>query len=239
MVNPAPAGSRHLERAPAPAAVAAGRPSGPLGPGAPPEQTVTAGKGRPARRHHDRVFQLVSAVAGLCLVGFIVFVVVRGTPSHTSRHSSALASPPPSLLAAGVTAPGFTLPALSGGQPVSLGSFRGEPVVLNFFASWCSDCRNELDAIAAEARATQGRVAFAGIDANESSTTTAVRLLREADAAYPVGVDADARVATAYLVQALPVTYFLDGQGRVVGAALGPQSSSSLGRWVARLEAGS
>jgi thioredoxin-like negative regulator of GroEL len=51
-----------------------------------------------------------------------------------------------------------------------------------------------------------------------------------------VGVDPDAKVATAYLVQALPVTYFVDATGHVVGADLGPQSVSSLERWVRRLE---
>jgi thioredoxin-like negative regulator of GroEL len=51
-------------------------------------------------------------------------------------------------------------------------------------------------------------------------------------------VDAQAKVASEYLVQALPVSYFLNGSGQVVGAALGPQSVASLEHWVARLGAG-
>jgi thioredoxin-like negative regulator of GroEL len=48
-------------------------------------------------------------------------------------------------------------------------------------------------------------------------------------------MDAQAKVASQYLVQALPVTYFLNRSGQVVGAALGPQSVTSLEHWVARL----
>jgi len=54
-------------------------------------------------------------------------------------------------------------------------------------------------------------------------------------ATYPVAMDAQAKVASQYLVQALPVTYFLNRSGQVVGAALGPQSVTSLEHWVARL----
>ena len=58
------------------------------------------------------------------------------------------------------------------------------------------------------------------------------------DAAPWTALDNDAEVATQYLVQALPVTYFLDAQGRVVGTALGPQTVAKLDRWVHRLEQG-
>jgi thioredoxin-like negative regulator of GroEL len=48
-------------------------------------------------------------------------------------------------------------------------------------------------------------------------------------------VDTSAKVATQYLLTALPVTYFVDAQGRIVGSALGPQSVASFSRWVGRL----
>ena len=50
-----------------------------------------------------------------------------------------------------------------------------------------------------------------------------------------MAVDAQAKVASEYLVQALPVTYFLDASGQVVGAALGPQTVTTLEHWVSRL----
>jgi cytochrome c biogenesis protein CcmG/thiol:disulfide interchange protein DsbE len=196
---------------------------------------------RPARGHAkgtDRVFKWVAAVAGAALVGFVVFVVVRG-PSHPSGPgTAALESPPPPTLKPGTTAPAFSLPPLGGGDAVSLASFRGTPVIVNFFASWCPDCRAELDAMATVARRTTGRVAVIGVDSNESSDTAAMQLLTAAHATYPVGLDNSAKVATRYLINALPVSYFVNAQGHVVGAALGPQTVTSLQRWVARLEGG-
>ena len=186
----------------------------------------------------DRVFKWVAAVAGACLVGFVVFVLVRGSSHPPGAGSSALEVSPPPVLRAGTVAPPFALPGLHGGSPVSLSAFRGKPVIVNFFASWCPDCRAELGAMATIARRTSGRVAIIGVDSNETSGTAASSLLATAGATYPVAVDTQAKVASQYLVQALPVSYFLSASGKVVGAALGPQTVASLQRWVARLGAG-
>ena len=186
----------------------------------------------------DRVFKWIALVAGVGLVGFVVFVVVRGPSAPTSGGTAALESPPPATLKPGTAAPAFSLPALGGGPPVTLAAHRGTPVIVNFFASWCRDCRQELDAVATTARAAAGRVAVLGVDSNESSEPAAEQLLAAAHAGYPVAVDANAAVATRYLVNALPVSYFLDARGRVVGAALGPQTPATLRHWVTRLEAG-
>jgi cytochrome c biogenesis protein CcmG/thiol:disulfide interchange protein DsbE len=186
----------------------------------------------------DRVFKSVAAVAGAALVGFVVFVVVRG-PSHPSvPGTAALESPPPATLKSGTTAPAFSLTALGGGNAVSLASFRGTPVIVSFFASWCPDCREELAAMATTARRSAGHVAVIGVDSNESSDAAATQMLTAAHATYPVGLDDSAKVATRYLINALPVSYFVNAEGRVVGAALGPQTVTSLQRWVARLEGG-
>jgi thiol-disulfide isomerase/thioredoxin len=171
------------------------------------------------QRRPDRVFKWIAVVAGACLATFVVFVVIRGQSHPTPIGSAALEVTPPPVLQDGTVAPPFTL-----------------PVIVNFFASWCPDCRQELDAVAAVAGAGKGRVAVVGVDANETSDTEAEKLLAAAHATYPVAADSKATVASAYLVQALPVTYFLNAHGVVVGAALGPQTVSSLQRWVDRLE---
>jgi thiol-disulfide isomerase/thioredoxin len=190
------------------------------------------------KRSQDRLFKWVAAVAAACLIGFVVFVILRGSPHSATAGSAALEAPPPPVLTAGTSAPAFSLPALQGGSPVSLSAFRGKPVIVNFFASWCRDCRAELGAVARVARATSGRLTVVGVDSNETSVTTARQLLTAAGATYPVGVDAHAKVASQYLRQALPVSYFLNGSGQVVGVALGPQSVTSLEHWAARLGVG-
>ncbi len=183
----------------------------------------------------DHLFKWIAAVAAACLVGFVIFVIVRGSPHPATVGSAALEVPPPPVLQAGTTAPSFSLPALQGSSPIVLSDFRGKPVIVNFFASWCRDCRAELSAMARVAGATSGRLTVIGVDSNETSSATAQQLLAAVGATYPIAVDAQAKVASQYLVQALPVTYFLNASGQVVGTALGPQSATSLERWVARL----
>jgi len=181
---------------------------------------------------------VIALVAGNCLIGFIVFVAVRpagksgGTPGI-----DALEAPPPPVLHAGTVAPAFALPRLGGGAPVSLADFRGAPVIISFFASWCAHCRSELKAMGSIARQNSGHVAVVGVDSNDGTGSAAEKLLTAADATYPVGLDLKAQVASRYLLTALPVTYFVDARGRVVGSALGAQDVASLERWVARLTA--
>jgi cytochrome c biogenesis protein CcmG, thiol:disulfide interchange protein DsbE len=175
----------------------------------------------------ERMWKLVAVAAMLLLVGFIAYVAARPrTPRPVAYPVT-----PPATLAVGSAAPAFVLPRLGGGQPVTLASVRGTPTVVNFFASWCRDCQAELAAFAAFSTHASGRVAIVGVDSNDSDTASAERMLTSTGATYPVGVDSDARVATSYLLSALPVTYFLDRDGRVVHAAFGPQTLSSLEHW--------
>lgn len=188
----------------------------------------------------DRTFKLVAGAAGLVLVGFIAYVVVGGGTSGGARTAGDGPTFPdarPAMLAIGSTAPGFSLPRLDGGAPVTLSQLRGTPVILSFFASWCPHCREELAAVATVARREAGRVAVVGVDANDTSTTAARRLLAAAGAAYPVAIDAQGTLATRYRITALPVTYFLSRSGRVEGAAFGVASLSLLTRWARGMSA--
>jgi cytochrome c biogenesis protein CcmG, thiol:disulfide interchange protein DsbE len=183
-------------------------------------------------RRTDSVFRVVAIAASLGLIVFIVAVVISRTP----RPSPAtFPSSPPPALTAGSVAPVFSLQRLGGGPTVDLAGLRGSPVVVNFFASWCPDCKAELAGFARFARSEAGRIDVVGVDTNDSNAADAIRLLRQAGAAYPVGVDPLAKVATRYLVQALPVTYFIGADGRVVGVAFGQLTSAILDSWMARL----
>lgn len=175
-------------------------PSGPpsvhlVGPG---EQgvAVTGATARRRSRSSDRTFKLIALLAGLCPIGFIVYVAVRAPANGRSLGVAGLKAAPPPVLHPGAAAPPFSLPRLGGGAAVALSSLRGAPVIVNFFASWCPDCRSELAAIGAVAAQNTGRVAVVGIDSNDGNGTAAAKLLAAAHAAYPVGVDTSARVAT-------------------------------------------
>lgn len=194
------------------------------------------GRGRqdPGAARSERWPKLLAAAALLLLVGFIAYAVTSAQQHRPASSPSTLPA-----LSSGKPAPAFSLARLGGGAPVDLASYRGKPTVVNFFASWCPDCRAELGAFGAASRADGSKVNFLGIDSNDSDAALARRLLATAGATYPVGVDPNGVLAsTKYAISYLPVTFFLDAKGRVVGEAYGTQSQASLDRWVALLESG-
>ncbi len=190
------------------------------------------------RRH----LGLVSAAAVGCVgvAGIAAYAASAGAGGATGSTATVTSGPGQGLpvLQAGRLAPLFRLPRLGGGAPVALAADRGHPVVLNFFASWCPDCRAELRAFGVVSRRAGSHVDFVGVDTNDPTPSEAISLLRAAGDTYPVGVDANATVANGrYLVEALPTTVFISGSGHIVGQVFGPQTVGSLTRWVDRLAA--
>jgi cytochrome c biogenesis protein CcmG/thiol:disulfide interchange protein DsbE len=181
---------------------------------------------------------LVAAVAVAALIALAVLVVGDPTRSRTAAARSASGDGPGSgllVVPTGVGAPAFRLPRLGGGPPVSLAAERGHPVVVNFFASWCTECRAELRAFA-QVAARPGDVLFVGVDTNDGSPATARGLLEAAGVRYPVAVDRAGAVANGeYLIQALPATVFVYADGRVAGHVYGALSVGELESWMARL----
>lgn len=122
-------------------------------------------------------------------------------------------------------APGFSVARLGqAGSTISLSDFRGRPVVMNFFASWCPPCRDELPTLSAAQRRVGGSVAFVGIDVSDS-TPAALDLVRSSGVSYPLGVDPDYKVADSlYHLRGLPSTVFIDAKGNISGTVLGQLS---------------
>lgn len=125
------------------------------------------------------------------------------------------------------------LPALTlydgHGAPVQLQDYRGKPLVINLWASWCPPCRREMPVLA-QAQAREGGSTFLFVNQGESAEAIAHFLANSALPLENVLLDQDARLGRQVGSGALPTTLFYDAGGRRVGSHLGELSRASLAR---------
>ena len=113
----------------------------------------------------------------------------------------------------GYAAPDFTL-STTLGKSVSLSDFRGKPVVLNFWATWCPPCRAEIPHFQDSSVKYGDSAIILGIDQGEPQQIVA-DFTSSFGVTYPVLLDTDSAVNREYSVRALPTTIFVDADGVV------------------------
>ncbi len=128
-----------------------------------------------------------------------------------------------------VAAPNFSLRRLVGDGSISLASFRGKAVVVNFWASDCAPCKQEMPRLVSFANAWSARgVVVVGIDVLEYTKGPARAFTRRYRATYPMVVDPAGSTVGPWGVAATPQTFFVDRRGRIVDHVLGPVTDKTL-----------
>jgi cytochrome c biogenesis protein CcmG, thiol:disulfide interchange protein DsbE len=151
------------------------------------------------------------------LAGVVVIIAVIVTLLATGlgRNPSVIASP-----LVGRAAPNFTLRQLDG-PPVTLSKLRGQIVVINFWASWCTECRIEQATLDRTWQQFQDSgVVVIGVNF-EDTTGDARNYVRTADVTYPIVEDAGSRTALAYGLRGVPETFVVSRSGRIVSHVIG------------------
>jgi cytochrome c biogenesis protein CcmG, thiol:disulfide interchange protein DsbE len=124
-------------------------------------------------------------------------------------------------------------------RKVALTAYAGRPVIVNFFASWCTPCKLETPTLARFYRESGGRTAIIGVDSNDE-TGPALRFVHAAGVRYPVGVDPlPAATTISYGVLALPQTFFLNARHRIVKRIFGAVTMKELAEGVILMNKGS
>ena len=186
-------------------------------------QTWADAMGR-ARRMVAR-HKLAAAVAGLCVAVSLAGVAWAETSSPAQ--------------AADPAAHAFTLPVLGqSGMRVSLSDYAGKPLIVNFFASWCTPCQQETPLLARWYRTEHGRIALVGLDENDVAGS-ALSFVRGHGVGYPVGFDPETVAASGYGVDALPQTFFLNASHHIVDRIYGAVTLADLSRGIALANAAS
>ncbi|MEE8121684.1 MAG: TlpA disulfide reductase family protein [Anaerolineales bacterium] len=137
----------------------------------------------------------------------------------------------------GFLAPDFTLESLSG-DPISLADMRGKVIVLNLWASWCPPCREEMPALQRVYQENHERgLEVLAVNMTAQDNLAAVEaFVQEFNLTFPILLDISGEVGKAYLMRALPTTFFIDQEGVIQRVIVGgPMSEVTLQSTVEQL----
>jgi peroxiredoxin len=123
-------------------------------------------------------------------------------------------------------APVFVLPTLEG-RALNSGSLRGKVVLVNFWATWCGPCKEEMPGLERLQRRFQGE-AFELLAVTTDQQEEAIRrFAQQLELTFPILIDEGQDVSSAFGVRGLPTTILIDKQGHVTGRAVGPRAWDS------------
>jgi cytochrome c biogenesis protein CcmG/thiol:disulfide interchange protein DsbE len=113
------------------------------------------------------------------------------------------------------------------GPSVDVASLHGAPALVNFWASWCTPCKEEAPTLDRLSKSLGSRARVVGVDLNDT-TANATAFIRDHGLSYPILRDGSGSVASHYRVSGLPTTFVLNDQAQIVQTLRGPQTASSL-----------
>jgi len=162
-----------------------------------------------------------------------VIVALELFPQEQSSQQNVLASSP----LVGKQAPDFTLPMLDGAE-VSLSQFRGQPVLINFWATWCLPCREEMPELVRsyETHKAEGLMIL-GVNLTYSDSLPDVQaFVNEFDITFPVLLDKDGAVAERlYRIPGVPTSIFINRDGTVERIQVGILTSRQIDQYIAEI----
>lgn len=149
---------------------------------------------------------------------FVLLVFLAGAFAYSERLSV--------RAEVGKAAPDFVLETLDGGT-MSLSGLLGKAVIINFWATWCPECKDELPMLEAFHRRYGDRIVLLGVNMRE--TEGLVRpFVERYGVTYPILLDRFERVSKIYQVTGVPETWLIDANGTAVARHIGPLTDRDL-----------
>lgn len=148
----------------------------------------------------------------LAIVGLILALVIAGLLLTQGNANNELSSK--SSLEAKEPSPNFTLELIDGGN-FNFSDYKGKPILINFFASWCLPCREEMPALEKVAHEYGPKgVVFLGIAVDDTEEKMK-DFIAKYGVTFPVGLDKTAAIQKSFGLYGIPTTYFIDKQGAI------------------------
>lgn len=147
----------------------------------------------------------------------------------TACSSAFISGPAPEV---GALAPDFTLRSVAG-EPVTLSEMRGQVVLINFWATWCGPCREEMPAI--QARYNRGDFAVLAVDFGETAEQVQ-GFMDEIGVQLPALLDSDGSVQELYRVRGYPTSFFVDAEGVIRFFHIGQMNEADLDSFLKQME---
>lgn len=198
-------------------------PSDPTRPDA--EQPDESGDGldtaRPASGRGTLLLGLVVAV--VLVVGIGAYVVLADDPTGLPASGT----PEDARALVGQPLPELTIDGFDGGEKVRLADYRGRPLVVNMWATWCAPCVAEMPDFAELASELGDQVAFVGVDTMDAPAA-AKAFVDELGIPYDLAADPQARLFGAIGGFGMPTTLLVDSDGTIVESHTGPYDREGL-----------
>jgi thiol-disulfide isomerase/thioredoxin len=204
---------------------------------------IEGSEARPAQLWLRRSRQVLYPLLVIGVIAAVIWYLEYRPDGGAVSPSSALRYGPVGLPAAlvppgaqvapeeGALAPDFLLEELNGGE-LRLSDFRGRPVVLNFWATWCAPCRKEIpQLVQAHERYKDDGLVIIALNLQEGKAI--IRPYAEDFGMdFPIAIDRNGEVGERYRLLGLPTTYFIDRDGVITSIFRGPLEGESNGRTV-------
>jgi thiol-disulfide isomerase/thioredoxin len=164
------------------------------------------------------------------MAGLTIVWGVNLPGAHPSNSQTAI----PDKVAVGQAAPDFTAQTPES-KSIKLSDYRGSPVALNFWATWCGPCQVEMPELENASKKYAGNhFVVLGVDAGESADRVK-SYVADLGISFTTVLDSDGSIVDLFEIRAFPTTIWIDAKGIVRAKHLGPLTADYIDRYVADL----
>ncbi len=127
----------------------------------------------------------------------------------------------------------FDLPGIDG-QTISLSQYRGKIILLNFWATWCEPCKNEMPLLQGIYDSHSDQLVVIGVNSQENESDVQ-RFTLQNNISFPIALDASGELVRKFLVNGYPTTFMIDSQGVLRNLHIGELKPNILQGYLAEL----